>query len=69
MKSISNAAAFQAVSLMIGCKPNTSSMVACRKNASQPIEKNINHEHPVGTFRSWEEARILSFTLPIDQQL
>jgi hypothetical protein len=34
MKSISNAAAFPAMSLMIGCKPNASSMVAGRKKAS-----------------------------------
>lgn len=37
MKSISNAAVFQAMSLTIGCKPNTNSTVARHKNASRPI--------------------------------
>jgi len=68
MKSISNAAAFQVVSLMIGCEPNTNSMVARRKNASRPIEKSINHGRPVDTF-SEKASRIFSFTLLIDQQL
>jgi hypothetical protein len=38
MKSISNAAAFSAMSLMIGCKPNASSMVGPQEGEWTDIE-------------------------------
>src|SRR6202162_5257587 len=56
MKSMSNAAAIQAMSLTIGCKQNRNSTVARRKNANRPIEESINHEHTVETFWSWERS-------------
>jgi hypothetical protein len=60
MKSISNAATFRAVTLMIGYEPNTNSMVALRKNPSPRLEKAISHEHPVGTF-CWERSSHVFF--------
>jgi hypothetical protein len=69
MKSISNAAASQAMSLMIGYKPSANSRVAHRNEASRPIRKDTNHEHRLTQSDTPREVRIVSFTLPIDQQL